>query len=1066
MTRWTLAAVACLWAAIPSLSFAASLSGLRCQDLTDPVGIEATTPRLSWVITSEQRGERQTAYQVLVASSAELLAADQGDLWDSGKRASEQSQHVPYAGKPLHSLAQCHWKVRIWDRHERPSPWSAPAQWTMALLQPAEWRGQWIGTPRRTAVDANGAPGFLVEMDRPDQGAWVQVDLGSVQSIDRIVLHPMRQNDPQAGGWIDGYAFPLRFKVEIADDAAFQTARPVADHTRQDFANPGWKPVRFEVGGQRGRYVRLTATKLWHRGNGLPYVMTLGQIQVFSADRNVALHQPVQASHSREGQGWRMANLTDGLRLCPDTSAAGPAPELEKNPYAAILLRKEVDVAKPVRRALVCLCGLGWSELSIEGRKVGAAVLSPQFCDYDKRVEYVMHDVTAYLHPGRNALGVVLGNGFSATPSLGYLGWYGNGGPPRLLLQLEIEYADGTSERIVSDESWKWSTGEITLNDLWAGEHIDHRRAQPGWDRAGFRDAAWHPAITVEAPAGRLFARFIAPLKVLETAAPVSIEGNTFHFEATGAGWLRLKTRGQSGDKVTVHYNAERHTSGWVATGLAMTTECTLRGEGVEEFEPKFIFHTIGKDVIVDGLPQPATAETLTRELVGIDLPRVGHFACSNEFLNQQYATLLRTQRNYNYDYPLDPTREKSGWTQDVMTMFDSAVYDFDSAAFYRNWWLHMRDNQRADGYLGSVVPLVNRVLDDCNCVWWSGMIVYTPWKLYTVYGDRQMLAESYPAMQAYMQWLATKADPDQVISWGLGDWLEVGTESMPRRTSVALTSTCGYYHYATIMSRTAAVLDQPEEAARYARLAEAIRAGFNRRFLQASSGQYGDQADSQTAQILPLSLGLVPNERRSQVIDRLIENIHQRHDHISTGFIGTLHLLLGLPEIGQADLGYQIVTQPDFPGWNTLVREGVQMETWDGQQVQMPSLGGPIGAYLYQVLAGIRPDPQVPGFQKILIKPSIVGDLTWVQAHFDSPYGRILSHWKREAGHLTMEITIPANTTAVVYVPTADAPSVTESGNPAAAAEGVKFLRMENGAAVFEVGSGTYQFCGSLDKP
>ncbi|MEI7900865.1 MAG: alpha-L-rhamnosidase N-terminal domain-containing protein [bacterium] len=1044
------------------------MTHLRCEYLVNPLGIDVAKPRLSWVIedlkseirnpNSETRGQKQTAYQILMASSEELLKKDKGDFWDSGKVASDESANLVYGGRPLDSSQYYLWKVRVWDGAGQSSAWSKQASFLTGLRA---WQGKWIGA---TDQDQAGSAvlGFAVEAKSADAVKWVQVDLESSKPIDRVVLHPMRHNDPAGGGWVNGYGFPLRFRLEVSDDADFKTLAAISDQTLADYPNPGWLPVSFEAGSKRGRYVRLTVTKLWHRGAGLPFVYTLGELEVFSAGTNASLKAPVTASDSVEGSGWGKSQLTDGLLVC---SAAKGADELVKHPHAAILLRKEIKVAKPVKRAIVAMSGLGWSELSLNGKKVGDAVLSPQFSDYNKRVPYVMYDVTGLLQKDANAIGVILGNGFSATPNLGYLKWYGNGGKPRLLFQMTVEYIDGTRQTVVSDESWKWSTGEITFNDLWVGEHVDARLAQPGWDRTGFNDVEWHPALDVSAPRGKLFARTIPSIRVLETSLPVKIDGDKFIFDAVGAGWLRLKVNGQAGDKVIVNYRAG---------GYGVSTEYLLKGGGEEVFEPRFLFHTIDRVVTVAGLRQTPTNDTLTRCSAQIDLRRVGSFECSSDFLNRQYEALLRTQRNYNYDYPMDPTREKSGWTQDVMTMINSSVYDFDTAAFYWNWWQDMRLNQRADGYLGSVVPLVDRVLDACNCVWWSGMIVYTPWKLYEYYGDRRFIEESYPAMVSYINWLATKADADKVVAWGLGDWIEVGSISAPQRTSVAITSTCGYYYYATIISQSAALLGKADESAKYARLAEEIKAGFNRRFLNTQTGQVGANPDTQTAQIVPLYFGMVPVEQRQRVLDRLVANIHERKDHVSTGFIGTLYLLLGLPELGQAELTHKMVMQQDYPGWNTMVKDGVQMETWGGGQVQMPSLGGPIGAYLYQVLGGIRPDPKGPGFKRIIIKPAVVGDLTWVKTHHDSPYGRIVSNWQREgdpstglrAGKLTMDVTIPANTRATVFVPAKDAAEVSESGKPAAQAQGVKFLRMENGAAVFDVGSGCYRFVVNSATP
>jgi alpha-L-rhamnosidase len=1057
--------IACLSAALP-IQAAMTPVVLRCEYRKDPAGIEVIRPQFSWQLDSGDdsvRGVRQTAYQIVVSSTSTLLTKDQGDLWDSGKIVSDESTHIAYAGKPLVSGQHCFWKVRVWTANlakEACEGWSTPSYWTMGLLKPEDWQATWIGAREITPAGTGGLLGWAVETKTADDAQWAQIDLGEVRKIDQVIVHPMLHNDPGAGGLIKGYGFPTRFRIEISDDVEFKAGTLIADQTASDYPNPGLKKLPFSAGGRSGRYVRLTATKLWHRGGVLPHVVTLAEIEVMSGGINVALTRPVSVSGTYEGSGWGKAHLTDGQLLC--TKEAGSVPkELEDYPHAAILLRREMEISKPVQRATVYLSGLGWSELSINGKKVGDSVLSPEFTDYNKRVPYIVHDVTACLKQGANALGVILGNGFSATPNLGYLKWYGNGGQPRLLFQMEIEYVDGSRQTVVSDELWKWSTGEITFNDLWVGEHIDHRLAQPGWDQPGFKDAAWHPALRVAPPKGKLFARTVPPLLQMASENPVKIDGNTFTFNTVGAGWLRLKTSGQAGDKVTVNYI--NTAAGHVHYGRTLTTECLLKGGGDEVFEPKFLFHTIDKTVTVDGLKTPATPETLTQQSVCIDLPRTGSFECSNDFLNRQYQALLRTQRNYNFDYPMDPTREKSGWTQDVMTMLNSTVYDFDAAAFYWNWWQSMRDNQRPDGYLGSVIPLVNRVLDDCNCVWWNGMIVYTPWKLYEYYGDRRFLEQSYPAMVSYMNWLATKADKDQIVAWGLGDWIEVGSSSSPKRTSVAITSTCGYYYYATLLSQTATILGKHEDAARYAKLATAITDGFNRRFLNTQTGQVGSNPDTQTAQILPLYFGMVPVEQRQRVLERLVANIHERKEHISTGFIGTLHLLLGLPELGQAELTHTLVMQQDYPGWNTLVQNGVQMETWNGGQVQMPSLGGPIGAYLYQVLAGIQPDASAPGFKKIIIKPAIVGDLTWVNAHYESIHGRIVSHWKREAAHVKLDVTIPPNTRATIYVPAKDAASVTEGDTLACHANGVHFLRLEAGRALFEVGSGHYVFTSAL---
>ena len=1024
--------VTTLFASLVSSVFALTPSALRCENRSEPLGVEAATPRLSWLLQAApgETNKSQSAYRILVASSEANLAADTGDLWDSGKLASSQSRAIRYAGPSLASAQKVHWKVRAWDEADQPTAWSAPSSWAMGLLALGDWQGaSWMG-----AADSSTSLGYAVESATATAVKWVQLDLGAIVPLSTVRIRPQYHNDPGAGGWTAGYGFPLRFKVEVSNVADFSTATVIADQTTSDFANPGNTAVSLNASAVTARYVRFTATKLWQRGAGLNYVFSLAEIEAVSGTSNIALGKPVSANDSYEGSGWSKDHLTDGKYQQEVPTV------LLNNPGAAIQLRKEFSIAKPVKRALATIGTVGYSELTLNGTKAGDAQLSPEYTDYRKRVPYAMHDVTAAVAQGANALGVTLANGFAATPGGGYLGWYGKAAPPRVLFRLLVEFTDGTSQTVVSDSSWKWNIGENTFNDLWVGEKIDKRLAKDGWNLTSYPDAAWFAANILQNPGGNLFARTIAPVRVLETASPTSINGNLFQFDHLATGWLRLKTSGNAGQTVSVLQRGDFSSAfGQTAypEGPQVGMQCTLSGNGEETFEPKWYFHTIGKTVRVEGLTQTATPDTLTRVSVGIDLPRAGNFECSNAFLNEQYQTLLRTQRNYNFDYPMDPSREKTGWSQDVMGMIHSSVYDFDSEEFYWNWWRSMRDTQQANGYLDPVMPQIDIAVPDYNGPWWAGMIVYTPWYLYTYYGDQKYLEEAYPAMKSFMNYLATRADADKVISWGLGDWIEVGSISNPTRTAVPITSTCAYYLYATILQRSAALLGNTSDAATYAALAAAIKDGFNRRFLNATTGQVGSVADTQTAQILPLYLGMIPEDKKQLVLDRLVANIGERDEHVSTGFVGTIHLLLGLPDFGQAELTHRMVMQQDYPGWNTLVGNGVQMETWNGGQVQMPSLGGPIGAYLYQILGGIR--PAEPGFKKVLIKPAMVGDLTFVNTHHDGPYGRITSNWRKENDQFILNAVIPPNSSATVVLP--------------------------DGAS-HEVGSGSYQWTMALPVP
>ncbi|MEW6744755.1 MAG: alpha-L-rhamnosidase C-terminal domain-containing protein [Planctomycetota bacterium] len=458
----------------------------------------------------------------------------------------------------------------------------------------------------------------------------------------------------------------------------------------------------------------------------------------------------------------------------------------------------------------------------------------------------------------------------------------------------------------------------------------------------------------------------------------------------------------------------------------------------------------------LDAKPDPSDA---IAHVVCTDMAVAGEFACSDECLNHLQEILLRTVRNYVVHIPNDPTREKAGWTQDIETGFFETAYNFSTASTYVKWQRDFLDAVHENGYMPPVVP--GRFDGPTiNGPWWGGALVYAPWYLYEFYGDEGILEESYPAMQRYLAWLGTQAE-EHIVRRGLGDWLEVGSpDARPRRTPVALTSTAAYHWFARILDRTAHLLGRSDEAAQYAAIADEIRAAYNREFFSPDTGDYA--TGSQTALLVSLLFDLVPREKRDLVLHRLVQRIADDKSHLSTGFVGTPLLLTGLVELGSPELAWAIATQTDYPSFiDAVLNRGntVMKETWEGGLVQMPSLQGPIGTWFYHSLAGIRPDPSAPGFKKIILRPETAGDLAWVRAHHDSPYGRIASAWRRTGNRLTLEVSLPPNTQATVYLPARAPEGSTEGGRPLSEAEGVQFLRMEGGRAVLQVGSGDYRF-------
>ncbi|MCL5098112.1 MAG: family 78 glycoside hydrolase catalytic domain [Candidatus Omnitrophica bacterium] len=1055
-----------------------AIQSLRCEYRRNPLGIDTLQPRLSWILESDQRGQRQSAYRVLVASTPGKLSLDQADLWDSGKVESDQSVQVLYGGKPLRSLSYAYWKVRAWDEDGHASSWSEPGFWSMGILQPADWKGDWIAATDKVALaeGANAMGYHATEAENALEVKWAQVDLGHSRTIDRIILSPPT---PPGFEQVQGFGFPVRFRLEVSDDPAFNDSKTILDQTGSDYPNPGNHSRSFDAHGAQGRYVRVTATKLWDRHSGAaPFCFALGEMEVVSGGEDVALKAPVKAKDSVEASGWSINKLTDGAKLAGKeaTQPSGPG-------NAAVLLRKEINLDKSVKRAIATFCGLGYSELYINGRKIGDHVLDPGFTDFSKRDLYLTYDVSDFLRRGQNAIGVVLGGGWYnlATPDLFGFERAPWTTPPKLLFQLALEYSDGSTGTVVSDRSWKWATGSITFNCVRGGETIDARLARPGWDTAGYDDSDWQPAMVVKAPSGKLVseqhppirARSIAPVKLTEPKPGVYV----FDLGVNISGWARFKARGRAGQKITLQYNELLNPDGTVNTanltshthGRFQTEEYILKGQGEEVFEPRFTYHGF-QYVQVTGLTQKPSLDSLTGRWVTTDPAPAGHFSCSNPRINKIQELIIRTQLNNMHGIPTDcPQREKMGWMNDGCVCMEEAFYNLDTPLFYTKWFHDMLDDQDPNGHVPDFVPTcgwgrtkADGAPGDMADPWWGGAIVMAPWKLYQYYGDIRVLEEGYRGMKAYVDYLTSTAK-DHIINWGLGDWLDESAGGGGRRVPVSQTSTAAYYYQAKIVSQTAGLLGKTEDEKKFAALADTIRATYNARFLKLETGLYAP--DSQTAQALPLCFGLVPEPQKGLALARLVDSITgPRQGHISAGIVGTLYLFKALMENGRDDLAYTMMTQESFPGWLNMINHGATTvwEAWNGGGSRNHPTLGCAGVWYYQGLAGIRPDPAAPGFKKIIIRPAIVGDLTWVKADYDSVHGRIESAWRKDGGVLTLNVSIPVNTTATVYIPAGSEAAVTEGGGPANNADGIEFIRMENGAAVFRVGSGHYRFVSS----
>jgi alpha-L-rhamnosidase len=725
----------------------------------------------------------------------------------------------------------------------------------------------------------------------------------------------------------------------------------------------------------------------------------------------------------------------------------------------AVYLRKEFESAGRIERAVANICGLGLNELYLNGGKVSNEMLNPAPSDYQKRIFYQSYDITRLIQDGKNTLGVILGNGWYNLVIPHALRMYAADyiAPPRMLFQLDLFYSDGSHRTVVSDESWNFTTeGPIRFNCLISGETVDARMEIPGWNTSGYDDHAWKKALPADPPSGRLEAQMLYPVRVVDTVKATRITsipgGYSVDLEKEITGWCHIRVKGKRGQKITAKFPG----MGTHTLGRYQTYEYILAGKEAEAFNARFSYNGI-KTIEICGLDYQPQLDDIKGISANTDFPRAGSFSCSNTVFNDLYAILVHTMRNYVVHIPNDPVREKAGWTQDVENAFDAEVYSMDCRSMYVKWQHDFLDIIHENGYVPPVTP--GRFDGPTiNGPWWSGMIVYLPWKIWQYFGDRKILEESYEAMKRYTGYLES-IDSSRVINWGLGDWLEPGSVR-PVMTPVPLTSTIGYYNTALITAKTAAILGHQDEAKQYADLAGQIKTAFNTHFFNPATGEYGKY--SQASQLMPLCFNMVPDDKRHLVLDKLVQKIAASDNHPGTGFVATPFLLNGLSDLGLGGLAYTLANQRSYPSWYDMVyNHGTRIfkEDWAGGAVQMPPLGGGLGHWFFYSLAGIRPDPENPGFRKILIMPDIVPELTKASGEYLSIYGLIQSEWKREKDRLTLEIEIPANTTADVYLPASSPSMVSEGGKPVTGRSEFSEVKTTNGKTIIKTGSGHYRF-------
>ncbi|HXD09459.1 MAG TPA: glycoside hydrolase family 78 protein [Anaerolineales bacterium] len=757
-------------------------------------------------------------------------------------------------------------------------------------------------------------------------------------------------------------------------------------------------------------------------------------------------------------------------------------------------LRKEFEAAKQIISARLYVTALGLYECYLNGMRVGDALLTPGWTDYNKHIQYQVYDVADLIQVGVNACSVILGDGWS----VGHIAWVGRQrytDRPQLLAQIVLIYSDGSKEIIATDNSWKVTPGPILESDMLMGESYDARRELTDWCNAGYDDSAW-PAVEVfDGKGAELVATNGPAVKRQEELQPVNIHEIPdfvnrrwiFDLGQNLVGWVRLRVRGEKGTTVSIRYAEVLNTDGTLYTAnlrsARNTDYYTLKGGEDEIWEPHFLFHGF-RYVELLGFPGTPTEETITGIVIHSDIPQTGTFECSDPLINQLQHNILWGQKGNFVDVPTDcPQRdERLGWTGDAQVFIRTAAFNMNVAGFFTKWARDLEDAQLPDGAYPAVAPNPSAWSIGDGGPAWADAGVICPWTIYQCYGDIRLLEARYASMQRFIEFLSQTSRNGlrcyaEYTGWhGFGDWLALdGSDGREGGTSKELIGTAFFAYSSHLLAKIARILGRDEDAEHYDKYSNQAREAFVKRFVLPDNTLKGG---TQTSYVLALHFDLLPQDLRPIAVTELVRNIEQRDNHLSTGFVGTPYLNRVLSDADHLDIAYTLLKQTTWPSWLYSVTQGATTiwERWDGwthdkgfQDQGMNSFNhyayGAVGAWMYAVIGGIDVDLAQSGYKHIIMRPQPGGGLTYAKAGLHSMYGAIRSEWTLENNNFDWRITVPANTTATVCVPANDVAHVTENGGRVEEAKGVTFLRMENGFAVFDVVSGSYTFSSKIHR-
>jgi alpha-L-rhamnosidase len=744
--------------------------------------------------------------------------------------------------------------------------------------------------------------------------------------------------------------------------------------------------------------------------------------------------------------------------------------------------RKDFAAAKSIKSARVYVTAQGLYQLMLNGKKVSSDLFTPGWTSYNKRIQYQTYDVTSLIQP-KNTVGAIVGDGWYRGVLMGSKDGCYYGTKLALLVQLQINYADGSSEMIGTDPSWKASVGPIIESDLYNGETYDARKEMAGWAIAGFDDSKWGKVLVTNQSKKILVAPQGEVVKAIEEIKPVKLfttpAGETvFDMGQNMVGWVRLRVQGKSGDKITLNFAEVLTKEGNFYTenlrGAKATDVYILKGEGEEIFEPHFTFHGF-RFVKIEGL-KPAI-EQITGVVIHSDMKPSGTFTCSEPLINQLQHNIQWGQKGNFLDIPTDcPQRdERMGWTGDAQVFAPTAAFNFDVAPFYTKWMRDVAADQLPDGKVPHVIPDALKGAGGSTA--WADVVLVVPWTNYLVYGDKRILEVQYPSMKAWVDYMKERAGEDLLWTGDthFGDWLAFAStrSDYPGATTEKDLIATAYYSYSSgLLAKIAAIIGKEEDARNYSALSANITKAFVNAFVTPSGRMV---SHTQTAYSLALAFHLLPADLVPKAAAFLAEDV-RKMGHLTTGFVGTPLLCKTLSAQGYDELAFKLLNNKKYPSWLYPVTQGATTiwERWDGQKPDgtFQSTGmnsfnhyayGAIGEWLYHHVAGMDIDPENPGYKHILLAPHPGGGLTNADATYTSIYGKVRSAWKLDGKDLVYEVTVPANTTATVTLPSVKADQFLVNAQEMPASMKERLKQTDKGVS-FNIGSGSYTFSCTMN--